>query len=403
MIETTEAPVLAPAENTPEGQAPPPVEVEGAGATSQPAAPAERTSAEVMREILSGRTPDVAYAPDEDEPDAEVPSSEPTVDANGRLRGPDGKFLPQPSEEPEAQDTADTAAATPDVPAGFVRIELPEDHPLRERGKDSILAPEAEADEYKGLAGSYARRREVEQATEYAKQVENRALQLEREVMQAKANYDALSEAWEQALQSPALLQQIQEVREYQGEEAAARMIRGIKAELSEKGNARLQEIQQQFVQQQVEHTATEFLGTALRAGQQRYPQWSEQEFRQALAVYGSHADATRVQKLDLNEFFDFADVIYVRKPEVQQALRSAMEQRQQQEAAARQAEIEAARNAAIEEAKAAEAARLADAAKRRATNPWDRMAGSAVQTGRAIDPAPKLPSSADFFKSLNI
>ena len=334
-----------------------------------------------------------ADVPDPAQPDNAAPPAEPEA-ATERPRDEQGRFVAADAATPEtpaaeAAPEGDTPAATDEVPAGYVRIDLPEGHPLRERGRESALVPEADQDYHRWAVNNAVRARSLEQMRENAAQIEQRAVELHA-TLQAREAFVA------ELFNNPAVITQVQEIREYHGEDAAKRFVAGLMSEQAEGVQERVRTASQQYQQQQIDQQAHAYVENVLQQSAARYAEWGPQEIRESLAAFGSYIEARGVAEPSPEDFFRFADAAYIATPRVQESLRAQQaREREAQDAAARQA------REAEEAARAqAERERLQAAATVQNTNPWGRIPVSA-NTGQVHAPQEGPRSYRDFKQSL--
>jgi hypothetical protein len=213
----TETPTPAPAVATPSTPAAAPV----APATPiVPAAPVSPSRAEFLsrKDARSGLREEIAEK-------VTAPAS-----------APDGQKADTPSgEAPAATPAGDTAPATPAaepaapaVPAATqpIRVPIPAGHPLREQGKEFLIAADAaaERDLRTLLNGTYVRRNEVTA-------LQTELGQLQREKVEREAR-EATYEAWQKRPEYAAMMAKVQELRETHGDEVADLALKGFNADL---------------------------------------------------------------------------------------------------------------------------------------------------------------------------
>ena len=376
-VETASAPDV-----TPEAPAP-----EQTTEATTPTPVREFTSAPDMLAAVSERSrgirPVEAAVPEES-----TTVSEPVVDAQGRVHDPvTGKYLPEGEAQPDAEAATPAAEATEEpgatsVPPGFVKLPLPEGHPLRDRGREFLIAPEGQEAEYRSLINQPARKEHLTRAVSERDEAR-------REVARVKAE----AEFWEThggEVFGPDFQQRYKDILETYGQEEAE----AYKAGKLQEVQGRLQEAQQEadraFNEQEAVTEAGRFrnavlydaLGDGQNAG--KFPHWTEHEVRSAIQSFGAYINQ-RVQvgevvELNAQNWYRFAAPLYAAKPEVQAELRA----RGEAESAKR---IE-------EEAQRREKERLEAAAQTRATNPMGTM--PAVQTDRAGPPTDRKETAPE-------
>lgn len=311
-------------------------------APAQPAAP--RLS---FAEAKAALRASVAAPVAPEQTSAQQAPVEPTPDATGRLHGDDGRFVEKPEgqtdgapsaettaeskEGPEAGgDTADTDAAGGAPPKGFVKIELPADHPLREQGHDYVLAPEGKEDLYRNLANSAVRRREVEA-------VNTQLREREEELIRTAAALRASQEFTSNLFADRRITDTYWQLREDQGPDAANYWLQGLVSEAGQNVGQYIEQAQAQAAEARYTAQANAFLQADVPQARRLYPHWNDQEFQTSLASYASYAAATGAE-LSVASFKEHADAIYARHPKVQEAIAEyRARERQQQENAIRE------------------------------------------------------------------
>lgn len=273
---------------------------------------------------------------------------EPTTDVQ-RARDELGRFTPSAATEAAAEPTSsaepvtattesvaplDAPAATDAVPEGYVKLDLPEGHPLRDRGHTHSIVPAAQEEYHRWAINNAVRNNQLQEAQRHRREAEDALIRMNAELA-------ARQEFALEALKNPALSQHIAEIRAEWGDEAAERYVAGLMAEQQGNIQQRVQAELQRVNAAAVNRQATEFVDGAIRASLQRYNHWTEGEIRRAVAAYGSTLAAEGRDNATLDDFLDFADVLYVRNPVVRDELsryktetQRATEERQRQEAA---------------------------------------------------------------------
>jgi hypothetical protein len=250
------------------------------------------------------------------------------------------------------------------VPAGFVRIGLPADHPLRERGAEHILAPEGQEDEYRALVNGHVRRAEIERARQEADAAHQQRLQTE-------AALRAANEFVHTLFTDPRIVSTHLAIREEQGDEAAQVWLHGLMQQQGQNVQRYVEQAQAEFYQQQVQRQAQGFVADALPQAAARYPHWQEADVRRALASYGAYLEATGAEAMSLDEFYGHADTLYIRDPRVRPEIERFAQQKEQER-------LDALRREMAER----ERQELQRAAEARAANPMGRMP-AAMHAGR--------------------
>jgi hypothetical protein len=278
-----------------------------------------------------------------------VTATQAKADATGRLHSPeDGRFIDKPADEqaidppPSAEQTAETtgepaapadAAAPPtdepdggDLPEGFVRLEIPENDPLRAQGHESVPVPKGMEEVFKNLLNRPVRRKEVEAA-------QAATVQLETQLDQYAAALRASQEFTALVFSDPRVTQTYFEIAEDKGPEAARDYLTGLAERHGEGASKYLEEAQQARAEARHKQAAEAFLGEATTTGRKAYPVWNDQEYHRAIAAYASYAAQTG-ENLTLESFKEFADPIYVRHPQVRERLSALRQQREQERVA---------------------------------------------------------------------
>ncbi len=270
-----------------------------------------------------------------------------------------------PAAAPEA-----TPAATV-VPDGFIRLDVPEGHPLRDRGLSEVLVSKDMEDYHRWALQNPVRRDQVVQWQTYANQWKDRAIA-------AEARASALQVVGDTVLVDPKTQHMISDIESTYGKEAAEAFKRGL---IDPKIEAKTKEARDAFVASEAlneaQAVATRFANTAYATAVKEFPLFTPAEFDHALATYGALMEATGVEVPDLNAFRRHAAGTYLQKPEVQSQL--AAQQKRQTDA-----ELEKARKAERDLLLKQEADRLAAARDRRLEIP---MAGvpSTVATAATL------------------
>lgn len=326
----------------------------------------------------------------ESQPAATTP---PVVDATGRAHDPtNGQFTTPPAAATAAPGT-EPAAAPPqpgtsaNAPAALpqeIRVPIPEGHPLREQGREYIVAasPEQERD-IRGLLNSHTRRQEVETARREAQAAREEALRY-RAALEA-------SDAWQMQAIDSGVLEEYQNIKEV-NPKAAERFLRGAMAEMEEDASTRYQQATEAVQQQQVTQSAVQFVASAygelsgrLPAELTMLPAYRE-AFDLARRNYGDYLDRREALGYEVQpsveEMRPYLEGALVTSPDIVRFLTARQQSQTAQQQADRQAQqaTEAARVRAEAEAKvradlkAEEEARILAAQQPR--NPLSGIAG---------------------------
>ena len=160
-------------------------------------------------------------------PQSRTPAAE-VNNAVERPRDEQGRFAAvneTPASEPSVAATAptpETATTEAAPPSDANRIQIPDGHPLRDRGRQYLdeLTPE----ESRSLFNNPVKQRDVEQSRREAQE-------LRMENARLKAEAAARKEIATQAFSSPEVVARYAEIREAWGEVEAQRYLRGVEAE----------------------------------------------------------------------------------------------------------------------------------------------------------------------------
>lgn len=269
-----------------------------------------------------------------------------------RPRDEAGRFVPTnaaATAPAETEAPVTTAATEPAKPAAATvpaeeRIELPEGHPLRERGKRYF--DELSRDELRSIINQPVTRRELEQAR-------TEAAQLRAELARAKA----ASETWQQqtvsVLQKPEIAAIYSQLVEAAGgdDTIAKEWLRGKQADLEGTVTAKLSEVDAQIQQQTAERETRAFIATAKNAAMARYPEIFlrqpdfEQHLKRALYQYGTDLEFRQNMgeqiSYDANGVIEYLDRAYLQHPAVRAAAEQRFNERRQSETTNAAAELE--------------------------------------------------------------
>lgn len=416
-----EAPAVESAAPAAEQAVPETPVVETEQPVEQPAPMSRREARQAAREaarqaFTKGPATTEASAAD---PAAEQPR-EPIADATGRLHDPaTGKFIEKQGQDtaadgrsetpnpeaaatpPTGETTTDAAAATPQP----IRVELPQDHPLRAQGIDAITAstPQEERAIRAMLNGTYTRRQEVES-------LRAEIARLREEQMRREAS-DTASQKWKQTPEYQQAVEQYQSILETVGQDAASRYWAGMEESFKQLADAEYIQRQQAYEAQQAEqavaHWRQEAWANAGRLPEQirSLPEFSRY-FDEAFALFdaglarGLYADAQSPEQLH-QEFARVFAAHLMLQPSVKAANAAIAEQERRRSAEAKaraDAEAAAAKRAEEERKRIADEAveqyRRSLAEKRQATppNPLAQV-HNAVRTDRtSISSEPEQP-----------
>ena len=337
-----------------------------------------RTLAEARRAIMQERTGRIEPGQPRDEQGrfAPVEGEEAATDPEPPA---EEAAAPEASGEPAGEPGDATPPAAEGPPEGMVRIELPEGHDWR-RGERTHFDVPAEAEQMVRTAiNNPVRRAEVESARREAQAAEIRLAEMQ-------ARMEATQGFLQQALSDPALAQQLAEIRDAFGEDAAQRHLNGLMQEFNGTADEQARTATTQVQEALQQRAAETLVQTVWNVAPTRYEGFSESDISQLITAYGEAAEMAAARGLQVDTspdlFFQFADSIYEER----------MGQKKQTEAE-RQAELERVREEARREAAEAERQRLAELAEKRKANPLAGVAPS-LQTGRTIPTEPSGPTN---------
>jgi hypothetical protein len=184
----------------------------------------------------------------------------------------------------------------------MVVLDIPEWHPLRDRGKDQLPPIPAEWEqEFRSLLNNAVRRAEVEQA--------------QGEVQQAAAivnEAQATAEFWqERALffaTNPDIAMRVAHMRESLGDAEAQRYVAGLMQEDVQNLQSKLAEASNDTAQQQTIQRAQQFVNLARNALSQRYPDRPMNELNNLIAQYGTMVEVGQYAEPHADTLFELAD-----------------------------------------------------------------------------------------------
>lgn len=298
-----------------------------------------------------------------------------------KARGPDGRFVapeepsidpiaPEPTAdpvspegEPAAVEGSAEAASSEEAPApNLVKVEVPEGHPIRDRGKTELLVPADDEREIRRLLNDPVRRAELDAAR-------NETFRYQAEAEEYKALAEIGWRKAEDMLVDSNLLEEIYEINALRGPEAARRYVRSVLFESESEVDKARTEARQRIDTLRSRDEGNRFAVAADRAMTSRYPELTQTERHRILSDYTTHVHNGSIPRLHAETLFEYADRVYSSHPRV-------LEQRA--------AKAEEARKA--DEAKKAEEARLAEARKQ--ANPLGRMPSPGTTTGAPVPDA---------------
>lgn len=356
---TTAAPAAAPEAPS----APPVTPAAPEAAPAQPPAPetpkGPANAREAMQAIRAGRTAPKPVAP------AAEPAKE--VNAAGRVVEEQSKQFvagePRQEVTPPAGEPPKDPAAVPD---GFVRLAVPEGHPLRARGVEALTFPK-DQEEYGRWALNQAVR--AQQVEEY----QTRLTQATKEKLRVEAEARFWRENAGQFFNTD-FYDKYERIKAEWGEEEAERYKNGVMVQAQNKLQEVTRESEAEFESHQIREQGQAFQRWAVDDAREKFPAFfgsdgqPRPELGRALQLYASQIQASGVPTLDQRAWYNAALYVYQQMPEVRAAMQAARE-RSLTEAQ------EKARQAAEEAAAKAEQERLARAATSRRTNPMGALA----------------------------
>lgn len=393
MSEETTAVVAAPTEALTGIEATPTPSTDGAAAVLPEAPRDVREARTSLRERIARSAAETVAAtpatPSEPAPPAVV------IDEAGKAHGPDGKFVSLSADAESAPAENATPEAAP-APEGMVRIELPEGHPLRERGRTHyevrISSPEEEA-ELRGLLATPIKQRELKEARE-------RVVQMEEQVLRMQAA-EAARRKFEETV-DPSTLEAIRAVEEV-NPALAALMRRGLESSLPELEKAEFQTLAEQRVQQEVASEVEAFVNRTRTVAQAVYADIATEPYFPALyqkarAAYGAELaareQAGQYGTQNEQEFLGYMRSFVATHPEASRVFRAKLSARQEAEREAERQRIEA------ETKTETERTVLTAALANRRTNPLGGVA-MGMTTGRETVPDPRPGSAYDARRTL--
>lgn len=329
-----------------------------------------------------GTVGEALQSPEESEATEEVASSEEGVEPSAAEAA---------EEEGAAGDHAEAEESTEPPPSeGVVHVPLPEGHPLRDQGQESIpTTPEGER-HVRALVNSHIRRKEVEEAQAEA---QRKIDEVTEDNIRLRAELEASTALRTKLLQDPKIKQEYDSIRNY-SPEAAERYLRGLEAEHQAETQSKVQEqveeARRQRQTQRRQKTVQEFRADMKNHVRTAFPQVADvpqldNVLERAFRAYGAelHDLERRGQPVQLDHKH-FVQNHVVPHFMADQAIRERIRQRQKQEQQKKREQTERkAKAEAKAEAKEAEKERLRDAAERHKTKNPVAQVPSEVRTGQ--------------------
>lgn len=272
-------------------------------------------------------------------------------DESGKFVDPNGAAAPAPASV--------TPPAVDGPPEGFVRLPVPENHPLRARGVQFMDFPKAQEEYGRYAINQGVRASQLEEATRTTRTLESQVAE--------KAAEAAFWREHGQSLFGPDFQQTYNDLKATYGEAQAEVFKKGRMAEAAEKIAAVTNEARQKTAQGVVVREAERFRDLAIQDARKTFPHWSDQEARAVLARYGAYMASRGEANLTAVGWRTFAAPLYAQHPTVKVELTTRF-------AAEKASERERLRAEVVSDMKAQEAERLKDAGARRAANPMGSL-----------------------------
>lgn len=312
----------------------------------------ERQKVKLRQRLEAERLKQEKLAPQDSEPAPEATSEL----SEERPRDEQGRFIKKEETAPSdaaATSSEDEASSPPatEVP-GFVRIELPPEHPLRERGIDHVVAPESAVREHRALLNQWVTRSQVQQYESRLNQMEEANVRLQAELEAVRKSGPQLDPEKDPITQR--LLDDID--RKYSPE-----MAKRVKDALVANSSAGVDESAVE-AELEIRRSGRAFMQEVATGAIQQFPLWAQngqlqQRVGSAMVEYGKHIDAQNavrknqgqpLLKPDAGQFFGWLQGAYRKDPAVQQHL-EATRAKEAEETRARIREEERAKLAEVE------------------------------------------------------
>lgn len=288
-----------------------------------------------------------------------------------------------PAEAPEVTevpaDAAPGADATPEAasseaPEGFVEIPLPEGHPLRARGLETLTFPKEQEEYGRWSINQASRSKDLSDERSRREEAETRLRELEAEREFYQKNMGTAISPEDRIIAD--------DLRRAYGDAVADKYISDRLAEFGLRAQEQSAEARREAQIQAIQGEAARFKELAaydafVDQGEgkgPRYPGWGPEDLETAFNIYGAWMNRQQRAEYNANEWYAVADAVYAASPAGKARLESQRNANVEREADARAAEREK--------------ARLEEAARNRAENPLGTMAGS--QTDRTAAPDEK-------------
>lgn len=212
-------------------------------------------------------------------------------------RGEDGTFAAAPTEAatgeaPAKPPAADDTSPGTDVPDGYVKIPIPEGHPLRARGQEFLLYPK-EAEEYGRWSVNQAiKKAEVDAIKSQLAELRNKA-----------AADESAARFWREnaaKYYGADFVQKYEEIKNTWGEEDAEIFRAGVETRSRAELDAVQEKSRQEAFEGEMKTKARQFEDVAVRdalmglnGNGARFPGWKSADVQTALRAYGSFCVAT--------------------------------------------------------------------------------------------------------------
>ncbi|MFW6201950.1 MAG: hypothetical protein ACOC8B_05190, partial [Gemmatimonadota bacterium] len=350
----------------------------------QPMTPDGKYAPKGQTEDGGGPTTDASAADGEGD---DAPASADETDRTDAPAAADGTDTPSAEGGTEGAPESDSedAERTTEVPDGFVRVDVPDGHPIRHR-TDHMVVP-AEHEEYvRNQLNNPVRSTAVEQANARAEKARARADRLAEELARAKVRAEAgVPGDPKKLLADPEVRKVYDDLKDAYSEEHADAFLRGEHAKRAEPVQEQEEDaVRRARVDQQAGAFLEQIQQIPVEQIQSRYGVWQENgELRSRLAgalQQFSAAVERGEEEANAKEYIAFVDQMYSSDPRVQKTFQQKEQERREAELKERLASMREEIKKEIREEMEAEER---EAAERHATrHPLGRVPG-AVRTGR--------------------
>lgn len=376
-------------------EAPPPP----AEAPAVPAAPAEapeaptelvrpKRSVEEQKASLRGRR----WRQTADQPRDESGRFQPTPPPEDvRVQEPPTEPQPEPPPDdgrpaPSKTPTETPAPEPPPVPEGYVRIEVPEGHPLRTRGTHRVV-PKEDEEYFRWGMNNHVRESTAREAEQRAQELQRQLQESREQGLRHQAELNALKEQTAELYGDPKILERAKEIRETWGDEDAERYLAGALAGYQDRSAKAYEELTVAERTRVVQAEANQFTTQATELYRQRYPGWSPDRYRKAIVAYGAMLEANGQNAADISEFQQMTDAQYYNDPQIRQRFQAYREQKQN-------AERETVRKEEVERLRAEQQKQREEAEINRQKYPFMRMPANAAPARVGVPSVDRRPVS---------